>query len=313
MSSQGRQLTLSGSRTAGAWLDCLDRHTQYIVCVFLPGSVLESFHRYSALRALHARLTTLESLKGRSGFIRLRPFPAPKRLLKRAAWVVREREALLQCFLDDCAAAAAHSPRARNVLAAFLGLAAHEMMVIGAPRAGLSCDAAERPRCVRAYEDPACLWCALRDEQAILLRGSWVLERAGYEEEQVLFENKKVKTGKWVARREARPLPHRAQIEANHREAIMPVEVCEAANATLHLCVVLPRSTHLPESFKEACRAQLEAAPVFVLSHCWEHHDLTTTTPTPRRARCARSRRRSPVRGATPTRRAGCRFTVRGA
>ena len=66
----------------------------------------------------------------------------------------------------------------------------------------------------------------MRDKQAILLRASWLLDRAGYEESQVEVEVRNLfddLTGRykmvpgWVARREARPLPHRSQIEAEHR------------------------------------------------------------------------------------------------
>ena len=197
-------LTIAGSRAEA-------NHHVYIVRASLPGGATESAHRYSALRTLHHTLAALGPLP---------PFPAPKRLFKRAAWVVREREVLLQRFLDDCVSAAARSPTtrdavaicfgpdappARDALAAFLGLpkatavepaAAPEVAPTAAPapapspatERSLPAEArsdAERRRAAEAYASAASLWAALRDGQAILLRATWLLPRAGPEDGEV--------------------------------------------------------------------------------------------------------------------------------
>ena len=108
----------------------------------------------------------------------------------------------------------------------------------------------ERPRLAKVYDDAESIWDAMRDGQAILVRASWLLKHAGYEEAEVdVMEDVQSDAGDpvteeptgntapgWVLRRAARPLPHRAQIEAEHPEAIMPllpVEECEAGHAKL--------------------------------------------------------------------------------
>ena len=113
-------------------------------------------------------------------------------------------------------------------------------------------DPTERRRLAKVYDDAASIWDAMRDEQAILVRASWLLKRAGYEEGEVEVEyevtdwdadkdadgnrpkvQKKAKVPGWVLRREAAPLPHRSQIEKDHPEAIMPVDECEAGHAKM--------------------------------------------------------------------------------
>ena len=88
-------------------------------------------------------------------------------------------------------------------------------------------DAGERHERANAYADPYAIWRAMRAGEAILVRASWLLKRAGYEEGEVEVDGAsrgKVKVPDWVLRREARPLPHRAQIEKDYYpEAIMPV------------------------------------------------------------------------------------------
>ena len=146
---------------------------------------------------------------------------------------------------------------------------------------------AERRRAAEAYASAASLWAALRDGQAILLRATWLLRRAGFEEGEVEVEwtdydaerdadgNYPKKTAKvpgWVARRAASALPHRAQIEADFPGAIMPVELCEAAHARLREVAAGAKDV-FDRPASEAQRAQLDAAPVLVLSHCWEGPD----------------------------------------
>ena len=118
-SAQTPRLTIAGSRTEGS-------HHVYIVRTSLMPDAHESAHRYSELVALHKTLSGIFGLS-------LPPFPAPRRVFKRASWVVREREILLQRFLDDVSAAAACSPpAAREAFAgALLGVAqaAHDPMV----------------------------------------------------------------------------------------------------------------------------------------------------------------------------------------
>ena len=128
-------------------------------------------------------------------------------------------------------------------------------------------DANERSRRANAYEDPKAIWEAMRAGEAILVRASWLLKRAGYEEGEVdVLWPDATPTGKkrpgWVMRREAQPLPHRSQIEKDHPEAIMPVEECEAGHNKLR--EVLAGNSHA----SEADRAVLDAVPVLVVSHC---------------------------------------------
>ena len=284
-------LTNAGSRAE-------TNHHVYILQASVPSGATAIAHRYSALRTLHHTLAALGPMP---------PFPAPKRLFKRAAWVVREREVLLQRFLDDCESAAARSPATRDALATVFGLAAPPARdalaaFVGLPKAtavepaaapevaptaapapapspaterSLPAEArfdAERRRAAEAYASAASLWAALRDGQAILLRATWLLRRAGFEEGEVEVMATGKKAPGWVARRAASALPHRAQIEADFPGAIMPVEECEAAHARLREMAARVTERYKPE-YKEAERAQLDAAPVLVLSHCWEGPD----------------------------------------
>lgn len=129
-------LAVHGSRAEGSgWR----RHTVYMVRVswrsmggtnwrtpppgtMWPGNLIA--RRYSSFRALHARLVALGSFSR---------FPAPRRLLRSATWVVREREALLQRFLHDCAAAASSSPRVYKEVAVFLGLLTDDEARLSSP------------------------------------------------------------------------------------------------------------------------------------------------------------------------------------
>ena len=135
----------------------------------------------------------------------------------------------------------------------------------------------------KVYDDAASIWDAMRDEQAILVRASWLLKHAGYEEGEVkvhvdvYVEARKagtmeVRVPGWVLRREAAPLPHRSQIEKEHPEAIMPVEECEAGHAKMREVAAEARRGGISHT-SEAERAALDAVPVFVLSHCWETPD----------------------------------------
>ena len=136
------------------------------------------------------------------------------------------------------------------------------------------------PAASKGYDDAASIWEAMRDEQAILVRASWLLKRAGYEEGEVEVEytvkengelvKKKAKKPGWVQRRDAAPLPHRAQIEKDHPEAIMPVEECEAGHTKMREVAAKVVKVY-PNP--EAQRAALEAVPVLVASHCWETPD----------------------------------------
>ena len=75
----------------------------------------------------------------------------------------------------------------------------------------------------------------MRAGEAILVRATWLMMRAGYEEGEVevMRLGEEVMEPGWVLRREAAPLPHRSQIEKDHPEAIMPVEECEAGYAKM--------------------------------------------------------------------------------
>ena len=146
------------------------------------------------------------------------------------------------------------------------------------------------PAASKGYDDAASIWEAMRAGEAILVRASWLLKRAGYEEGEVevevggtsvydharagpkMIDTKKVMKPGWVQRREAAPLPHRSQIEKDHPEAIMPVEECEAGHNKMR-AVLAGKDTWGRHMASEAQRAALDAVPVLVASHCWETPD----------------------------------------
>jgi hypothetical protein len=98
-------------------------------------------------------------------------------------------------------------------------------------------DPIERRRLGNVYDEAESIWEAMRAGEAILVRASWLLKRAGYEEGEVEVMDFGEPTGEkapgWVLRRDAAPLPHRPQIEKDHPEAVMPVEECEAGQAKM--------------------------------------------------------------------------------
>ena len=73
-------------------------------------------------------------------------------------------------------------------------------------------DPIERRRLGNVYDEAESIWEAMRAGEAILVRASWLLKRAGYEEGEVEVMDFGEPTGEkapgWVLRRDAAPLPH---------------------------------------------------------------------------------------------------------
>lgn len=116
-----RLVSIVGSRLsepverASRW----DVHTVYVVRISLgQGREAQRCRRYSTFRTLHAQMNRVA---------RVPRFPAPRRFNGNSSTSRREREALLQAFLDDAVAAALESPAAKLVLAPFLGVEVEEL------------------------------------------------------------------------------------------------------------------------------------------------------------------------------------------
>ena len=116
-----------------------------------------------------------------------------------------------------------------------------------------------------------------------LLKGTWLLARAGFVEEEATvrrrvggewqhdglrmaggrWEEGTVK--KWVQRHEAKPLPSRVIIERDHPEAFLTLEEFRALQAAYLQRVACTRNVHGMLDPEHG-----EALPVVSASHCWE-------------------------------------------
>ena len=140
----------------------------------------------------------------------------------------------------------------------------------------------EQPPAARAantiYSSPDTIIDAVRSGHAVLLRGTWLLQRAGFTEVEESMEvsggapflpKKRVAVRKWVRQGSDHvvlPLPDRRQIEAEHSGAIFGVAELVAAHAK-HLETI---SAADEGQLTQAVQNNLGALPVIAVSHCWE-------------------------------------------
>jgi hypothetical protein len=108
------------------------------------------------------------------------------------------------------------------------------------------------------------------------MRATWLLERAGYKEVVKEHEvgggapwlpKKKISTRRWELTGEpAGPLPNRQEIEASHKDAIMPASELEETYTSMRAAVAKADGGEL----SPAMQATLDALPCVSVSHCWE-------------------------------------------
>ena len=132
------------------------------------------------------------------------------------------------------------------------------------------------------YRDVSALLAAVRDGDVLLLRGRWLMERAGYREVSHDWTSQH-KLGVREAWEEsavrALPLPSRQEIEAHHPEAILPAAELERLYGALRQST---NEGHRSLSSLGSNR-RFNAAPIVSVSYCWE--DVAAPDPEARTLR----------------------------
>ena len=140
------------------------------------------------------------------------------------------------------------------------------------------------------YKQPESLVGAVRAGDVLLVRGTWILQRAGYEpvevEEQACFSSGKIPLTHYEKRREAVALPNRQQIEAEHPAAALPAEELEALHAALRATaamkdvifghVALRATAAMKPAIlggSSAAEDGFDAMPIVSASQCWYTRD----------------------------------------
>jgi hypothetical protein len=119
----------------------------------------------------------------------------------------------------------------------------------------------------------------VRAGDVLLVRGTWILWRAGYEpvevEEQAKsFVSNKITLTHYEKRREAVALPNRQQIEAEHPAAALPAEELEALHAALRATAAMKPWTSRHEACgSSAAKDGFDAMPIVSASQCWYTRD----------------------------------------
>lgn len=121
-------------------------------------------------------------------------------------------------------------------------------------------DGGRRERAAR-YADPASIWSSVESGDVVLIRASWLLGRAGFEE---------IGPGLWVpSRGTVEPLPPRQEIEASFPEAIMPLDMLKDQHRAFKFATQEAVGGYGDEPVSAAA-AGAEALPVVAIAHCWE-------------------------------------------
>ena len=107
---------------------------------------------------------------------------------------------------------------------------------------------------------------SLREGHVRLLKGTWLLRRAGFEASEKERKGRIVTT--WVSVGQPEPLPCRQELEATDESAFISVEELEKSHAAF---------VETLEKVKSAKEAGVAAVPVVLASHVWE----TRTHPDP--------------------------------
>jgi len=137
---------------------------------------------------------------------------------------------------------------------------------------GVSSDDESGRRATAAkYIDPAVLFEAVEAGDVALLSARWLLQRAGYAEEEAevrtpqdvcRFDGSTTKVKKWLKRRAAQPVPCRQLVEKEHPDAFL------TAAQLRHIHGQFKRKSRHGNAIKG-----FDAAPVVSASHCWETPD----------------------------------------
>ena len=123
------------------------------------------------------------------------------------------------------------------------------------------------------YTQPESLVSAVRAGDMLLVRGTWILQRAGYEpveleEKAWKHTDSKITLTHYEKRREAVALPNRQQIEAEHPAAALPAKELEVLHAALRATVAM-KNKFGPSAAEDG----FDAIPIVSASQCWYTRD----------------------------------------
>ena len=140
------------------------------------------------------------------------------------------------------------------------------------PANGQDMEAQARRAAADVYTQSESLVGAVRAGDVLLVRGTWILWRAGYEpvevEEQAYTYGSKITLTHYKKRREAVALPNRQQIEAEHPAAALPAEELEALHAALRANAAM-ENRYGPSAVEDG----FDAMPIVSASQCWYTRD----------------------------------------
>lgn len=134
------------------------------------------------------------------------------------------------------------------------------------------------------YTEPQAIWDHLESGDVVLLRASWLLERAGFapiggrcgdNNDACDAEEKLRHVRAWAPREAPQPLPRRQELERDFPEAIIPLHELKRHHRNhVNLAREAPRPS---DATSNALDDGAEALPIISVSHCWE----TPTHPDP--------------------------------
>ena len=126
----------------------------------------------------------------------------------------------------------------------------------------------------RRYSDPQAIWDQVESGDVVLLRASWLLERAGYRPVAhggSSTDDKQRGVSAWAPRAPPLPLPRRQELERDFPEAIMPLaELKQHHRSFVHVAREAQSVAYGAAHATSALDEGVEAMPVVSVSHCWE-------------------------------------------
>ena len=123
-------------------------------------------------------------------------------------------------------------------------------------------DGSRRERAAR-YTSPEAIWSAIEAGDVALVRASWLLGRAG-------FEEREAGSGVWsAAAAEVSPLPSRQELEASCPEAFMPLDELKLQHRNFKFATQEAVGGAGDEPVAAAASGA-EALPIVAVAHCWE-------------------------------------------
>ena len=138
------------------------------------------------------------------------------------------------------------------------------------------------------YSDPASIYEQIESGDVVLIRASWLLERAGFvpissrpgglfgpqHNDTRTAAEKRRAIRAWVPRDPPKPLPRRQELERDHPEAILPLsELKQLSRQFVHTSREAVSNTWGVAKNNTAEEDGVEALPIVSISHSWEKQE----------------------------------------